>query len=69
MLKIKKARKKVGLTQLQLAKKVGINREYLSRIENNHSNPSLELLREIANALEVSVKDLIEDEIVSIPYR
>lgn len=63
MLRIKKARKKAGLTQLQLAKKVGINREYLSRIENNHSSPSLELLRKIANVLEISVKDLIEDEI------
>lgn len=63
MLRIKKARKKSGLTQLQLAKKVGINREYLSRIENNHSAPSLDLLKRIANVLGISIKDLIEDEI------
>lgn len=63
MLRIKKARKKSGLTQLQLAKKVGINREYLSRIENNHSDPSLDLLKRIANVLGISIKDLIEDEI------
>ena len=35
---LKSARKEVGLTQAELAKRSGTTKNYLSRIENNRSN-------------------------------
>lgn len=40
---IKKSRKKAGLTQEQLAKKVGVHVSYISRIERGVVNPSTEV--------------------------
>ncbi|GIM29863.1 hypothetical protein CPJCM30710_25290 [Clostridium polyendosporum] len=61
MLRIKETRKTVGITQQELAQKVGATREYISNIENNHKKPSLDLLERIALVLNTSIKDLIED--------
>lgn len=63
MFKVKEARKSKGITQQQLADKVETSREYLSAIENNHKTPSFELLSKIAKELQMSVKDLIADDI------
>ncbi|MDN5332139.1 MAG: hypothetical protein PWP45_1364 [Tepidanaerobacteraceae bacterium] len=62
MLQIKKAREALGLTQEQLATKVNVTKEYISYIENGHKIPSIALLKKIAKTLNVSVKDLMEDE-------
>lgn len=62
MLKIKDAREAARLTQKELAEKVEVSREYISAIENGRYNPSLNLLKKIAKALNTTVKDLIEEE-------
>ncbi|WP_422445275.1 helix-turn-helix transcriptional regulator [Thermoanaerobacterium sp. DL9XJH110] len=62
MLRIKETRESVGLTQKELANTVGVSREYISALENGRYSPSLNLLKKIAKTLNVSVKDLIEDE-------
>jgi transcriptional regulator with XRE-family HTH domain len=59
---IKFYRDKANKTQEQLANEVGITSVYLSYIENGHKEPSMPLLRKIANALHVSVKKLISEE-------
>jgi putative transcriptional regulator len=55
--KIKRQRALNDLTQTELAKLLGIDRGYLSSIENNKANPSLNLLTRIAETLKCSVKD------------
>lgn len=44
---IKKTRLKSGMTQLELAIKSGTTRNYISRIENNHSDIEIGTLRKI----------------------
>lgn len=47
---IKKARKKAGLTQEQLAEKSGTSRFYISRLENNKTDVELSTFRKIVEA-------------------
>lgn len=49
-----------GLTQRQLAEKVGIKYQALQRYENNTVMPSVGIAIKIADALEVDTKDLYE---------
>ena len=56
---IKKARKKSGLTQEEVANKVGVHVSYYSRIERGVVNPSIEVLENIANALKVKSSDIL----------
>lgn len=51
-------RKELNMSQQILAKKVGISRTYLSKIENGHSNPSTEITYKIANVLNKSIEDI-----------
>ncbi len=44
---LREARKKVHLTQEQLAQRVGSNRSYISKIENNATHISLDTLVKI----------------------
>lgn len=59
---IKKYRKDKGLTQNELAKKSNMSRTYLADIENNRYNPSVEILRNIANSLEVPLSSIIDNQ-------
>ena len=49
-------------TVVLLAEKVGLPQPNMSNIVNNKANPSWENLQKIANALNVGVKDLFEDD-------
>ena len=53
-------RKELALTQEDLAFKADIDRTYIGYIENGKQNVSLEKLCEIAKALNVRVRDLID---------
>jgi len=48
---IRKLRNGKGLSQEELAFKAGIDRSYLSEIENGHKNISVTVLDQIASAL------------------
>jgi transcriptional regulator with XRE-family HTH domain len=58
--RIKELRKRAGLSQDQLAEKVGIESKYLSRIEVGKRQPSLETLENIADGLQVQMKELFD---------
>lgn len=58
---IKKIRKHRGLTQKQLGQKLGISQAAIGQFESNKANPKMETLQKIADALNVSVNDLIPD--------
>jgi len=45
-------RKEKGLSQADVAKRMGVRRSYISRVENGHTVPSLETLERFAAALE-----------------
>ena len=57
--KIRKYRKVAGLTQEELAYKVGISRAYMGYIEQGRNVPSLEVLEKIARILKVRPSSLI----------
>ena len=52
---IQNARKHEGLTQQQLADKVGAKKSYISRIENGGVEPSAGLFLSIINALGLTI--------------
>lgn len=56
---IKAARKKAGMTQAQLAEKLGISYVGVSQWENDLRNPKLDTLQRIAAALGVGVGQLM----------
>ena len=60
-IKISEYRKKKGLNQEELANKVGISYSYLTQIEapNVAKKMSLEVLYDIADALDIDVKNLL----------
>lgn len=61
---IKNIRLKKGLTIYKLSKITGINRSYLTQLENNKKfNPSLKTIYNIATALNVKVDDLFYSEL------
>jgi len=51
-------RKARGLTQSQLAEKMGVNDETISRIENANTGISSDMLFELSKALDVSLGEL-----------
>lgn len=52
-------RRKEKLTQEEVAYKVGIHVSTLGRIERGESNPPLQTINRIAQALRVKVRDLL----------
>jgi len=65
-LKIAFYRKQKGMTQLDLAEKVHISRTYISNIEAPRClvNPTLEILLDIANELDVPISKLFDDSAI-----
>jgi putative transcriptional regulator len=59
--KITYYRNKQGLTQAELARKLGISTSYLNRIEKGAKIPSLRLTIRIAHALGVPVEKIFVD--------
>ena len=55
---IRHQREMQDLTMRQLADLVGISNPYLSQIERGLRRPSAEVLRQLANALQISVESL-----------
>jgi transcriptional regulator with XRE-family HTH domain len=56
---IRSLRQRSGLSQRQLALRMGVPRTYVSKIENRKATPTLSSLARLAAALEVSVPDLL----------
>ncbi len=56
-------RKKRGLSQIDLAVMVGVDRSYLSGIENGHKNMTIMLLQNFATVLEVALEDLLKSSL------
>ena len=60
--KIEYRRKELGYTQEELAQKVHTTQPYISRLERGHFNPSMRMIVNIANALDISTDYLLFDD-------
>ena len=59
-------RKEQGLTQLQLAEKLGITDRAVSKWETGKSLPDASLMPELCKLLKISINDLLCGEVVSV---
>ena len=57
---LKEIRQEKGLSQTDLAKKMGISSQAVQQFENGVRTPSLERTVEIAQALDITLDELIE---------
>ncbi|HEC2172079.1 TPA: helix-turn-helix transcriptional regulator [Staphylococcus delphini] len=55
-------RKKCGISQLELSRKVGVSRQTINLIENNKYNPSLKLCISICVTLGVTLNDIFWED-------
>ena len=64
--RLKAFRQQKGLTQEQLALRVGVRRETIMRLEKAQYNPSLKLAADISRAVGVPIEEifLFEEEVV-----
>jgi len=62
--RIKKLRNRAGLTQAQLADRVDVSHEFMSRLERGIKAPSLHTAEKIAGAMGVSMKELFDFDAV-----
>lgn len=58
MNRVREFRNSLGLSQLELAKKIGVSRQTINMIENNKYNPTLELCINLAIALGTDLNTL-----------
>ncbi len=56
---LKKIRQSKGVTQEELAEKIGTSQTWIAYIETGRNKPNLDMLEKIAKALGVKTKDLI----------
>lgn len=60
--KIRRRRKELGLTQVEVAKRAGISQSALSDIEKLTKNPSVSTIKLLAPALRTSVAELMDED-------
>ena len=57
---LKKMRIKKDISQIELARLLGVDRSFVSNIENGKNNPTLSTITSLAKALEVSTNELLK---------
>ncbi len=60
--RVRELRHELGLSQEALANKAGVDRTYMTDVENGRRNISVELLEKIITALEVSFEEFFNGE-------
>ena len=53
-------RESTGMTQQELADRIGMRRETILHLENNRYNPSLEMALKIAQVFDLRVEELFQ---------
>jgi len=57
--RVRSLRKERGLTQVELAEMLGVDRSYLSEIETGKKDPSLRVLKTIADGFRLTLSQLL----------
>lgn len=60
---IKRIRTEKGISQRELARRINMSGQMISKIEKSETSPSIETLSKIAKTLDVSVNDLLDMEV------
>jgi transcriptional regulator with XRE-family HTH domain len=56
---LKRIRKEKGMSQGDIAREFGMDKAFISNIENGKTNPTLATITKLAKAVGVSVEDLM----------
>jgi transcriptional regulator with XRE-family HTH domain len=59
--RVRSLRRRHGWTQVDMAEALGIDRSYLSEIETGKKDPSLRMLKAIADGFRLSLSRLLRD--------
>ena len=62
MNRVKEFRKELGISQLELAKDIGVSRQTINMIENDKYNPTLELCLNLARSLQTDLTRLFWED-------
>ncbi|MDB8643793.1 MULTISPECIES: helix-turn-helix transcriptional regulator [Streptococcus] len=62
MNRVKEFRKELGMSQLELAKDIGVSRQTINMIENDKYNPTLELCLNLARTLQTDLNNLFWED-------
>ena len=62
MNRVKEFRKELGISQLELAKDIGVSRQTINMIENDKYNPTLELCLNLARSLQTDLNRLFWED-------
>ncbi|HGJ2657067.1 TPA: helix-turn-helix transcriptional regulator [Streptococcus pneumoniae] len=62
MNRVKEFRKELGISQLELAKDIGVSRQTINMIENDKYNPTLELCLNLTRSLQTDLNSLFWKE-------
>ena len=57
--RIAELRKRLNLSQEELAERCGVHRTYIGTIERGEKSPTLNTIEKLANGLNVSIHDLL----------
>lgn len=57
---LKRIRKEKGISQGDIVRSLGMDRAFISNIENGKTNPTLATIAKLAKALSVPIEDLIK---------
>lgn len=57
--RVREERKKMGISQEELAERAGVHRTYVGMIERAEKNITLESMEKIAKALKIKISDLL----------
>lgn len=61
---IRMVRNAIGISQTELANRVGSDKSAISRYENGKQKPTLETLMRIADALDVALADILKEKVM-----
>ena len=59
--RLRQLRERKNMSQGDIEKRTGLIRNYISRVENGHTVPSIETLEKLAHALEIPMYQLFYD--------
>jgi transcriptional regulator with XRE-family HTH domain len=62
--RVREEREKAGLSLAQLAERSGLTKAYLVRLETHGGNPSVEVVAQIAEALDLTAADLLGGPVI-----
>src|SRR3954464_13455734 len=60
--RVRRLRARGGLTRRELAKEAGVSERHLANLETGVGNPSVQILRRVAQALNCNIAELVGDE-------